>query len=158
MKTFFTSVALLLIGSVIGSFFGYRFHERYVADGGEGANMKTLLIIVGTAAITLFTFRAVESLGGLMLAQPQYNRKQAGMYLIAVLAPPIYFLRKKKWVSFITAFLLLGFAVLFGIAGFCLIGIILWVLCSIDALWDLRKEVPGTGRPEVQPVIVVTKH
>jgi hypothetical protein len=94
VKTFFTSVALLLIGSVIGGFFGYRFHERYVADGGEGANTKTLLIIVGVAAITLFTFRAVESLGGLMLAQPQHNRKEAGMqYLIAVLAPPIYFLR-----------------------------------------------------------------
>ena len=109
MKSFFTSVVLLLIGSVVGGFFGCRFHERYVADGGQGADMKALLIIVGTAAVTLFTFRAFESLVGLMLAQPHDNRKDANtQYLIAVLVPAIYFLRTKKWISFITAFLLLG--------------------------------------------------
>jgi hypothetical protein len=56
------------------------------------------------------------------------------MYLIAILLPPLYFLIKKKWLAFAVT----GFLMFFSIFMFILIPI-LWPVCAICAVWDLRK-------------------
>ena len=58
------------------------------------------------------------------------------MYLIAILVPPLYFLIKKKWL----AFLVTGFLMFFSVFMFILIPI-LWPVCAICAVWDLRKQL-----------------
>lgn len=64
------------------------------------------------------------------------------IYLAAIFIPPLYFLIKKQWLGFcISSFLLV---VSFFLA--CTIvmipgALILWALCSIAAVWNLRKQV-----------------
>jgi len=64
------------------------------------------------------------------------------MYLVAILIPPLYFLIKKKWLAFIGSMVAFFFAVIFAIMMILLpISFILWGLCSVVAVWDLRKRV-----------------
>jgi 4-hydroxybenzoate polyprenyltransferase len=62
------------------------------------------------------------------------------IYLVAVLIPPLYFLIKKKWVGFVVSSFLFVLSCLFAIMVVLLpVSIILWVLCAIVAVWDVRK-------------------
>lgn len=56
------------------------------------------------------------------------------LYLLAIFVPPIYFLTQKKWLAAaVTGFLFLVSAVTW------LTIPVLWPVCSICAVWDLRK-------------------
>jgi hypothetical protein len=64
------------------------------------------------------------------------------IYLVAIFIPPLYFLIKKKWLAFIGSIIAFFFAVIFAVMMILLpISFILWGLCSIVAVWDLRKRV-----------------
>jgi hypothetical protein len=64
------------------------------------------------------------------------------IYLTAIFIPPLYFLIKKKWLAFIGSMVAFFFAVIFTIMMILLpISFILWGLCSVVAVWDLRKRV-----------------
>ena len=64
------------------------------------------------------------------------------IYLVAIFIPPLYFLIKKKWLAFIGSMVAFFFAVIFAIMMILLpISFILWGLCSIVAVWDLRKRL-----------------
>jgi hypothetical protein len=64
------------------------------------------------------------------------------IYLIAVFLPPLYFLIKKRWVSFvihsILCFISLGLVITMVGAIF---GIPLWLISAVCAVWDLRKQL-----------------
>jgi hypothetical protein len=63
-------------------------------------------------------------------------------YLIAIFVPPLYFLIKKNWLGFIiTGLLLLLSPILFMMVVLAPVALILWALCSICAVWDLRKRL-----------------
>lgn len=58
------------------------------------------------------------------------------IYLIAIFTPPIYFIIKKKWLAAAITSALFVFSV-------CLFIVIpvLWPICAICAVWDLRKSL-----------------
>lgn len=63
-------------------------------------------------------------------------------YLVAVLIPPLYFLMKKKWLGFfVSSFLLVVSFFLFMTVVLIPGALILWGLCSVVAVWDLRKQL-----------------
>jgi len=62
------------------------------------------------------------------------------IYLIALFIPPLYFLIKKKWLALIGSMVAFFFAVIFAIMMILLpISFILWGICSVVAVRDLRK-------------------
>ena len=62
------------------------------------------------------------------------------IYLAAIFVPPLYFLIKKKWGTFFGSMVALFFAVIFAIMVVLLpISFILWGICSVVAVRDLRK-------------------
>ena len=62
------------------------------------------------------------------------------IYLVAIFIPPLYFLIKKKWLAFIGSMVAFFFAVIFAIMMILLpISFILWGICSVVAVRDLRK-------------------
>lgn len=64
------------------------------------------------------------------------------IYLTAIFIPPLYFLIKKRWGAFIGSLVAFFFAVIFAIMVVLLpISFILWVICSVVAVWDLRKHL-----------------
>lgn len=64
------------------------------------------------------------------------------IYLVAVFIPPLYFLIKKKWFAFCVSSFLLFLSVIFAIMIVLLpVSIILWILCAIVAVWDVRKRL-----------------
>jgi len=64
------------------------------------------------------------------------------IYLVAIFIPPLYFLIKKKWLALIGSLVAFFFAVIFAIMMILLpISLILWAICSVVAVWDLRKRV-----------------
>jgi hypothetical protein len=70
------------------------------------------------------------------------NHMSAMMYLIAIFVPPLYFLTKKKWLGFaISSFLLIVSFFLFITVVFIPIALIFWGLCSVVAIWDVRKQL-----------------
>lgn len=56
------------------------------------------------------------------------------IYIVAVLLPPLYFAIQKKWLAAtVTSFLLF-------VCVFMWLAIpVLWPVCAICAIWDLRK-------------------
>jgi hypothetical protein len=66
--------------------------------------------------------------------------KTVMIYLTAIFVPPLYFIIKKKWLAFIVSsalfFLSLIFSMMVVLAP---IALILWLLCSVCAVWDVRK-------------------
>ncbi len=64
------------------------------------------------------------------------------IYLVAMFLPPLYFLIKGKWVGFIIhsiiAFIALCLIITVGGAP---IGIPLYFVSSVCAIWDLRKQL-----------------
>jgi hypothetical protein len=63
-------------------------------------------------------------------------------YLVAVFIPPVYFLTRKKWLGFGVASFLLVVSFFFYITiALIPVALILWFLCSICAVWDLKKEL-----------------
>lgn len=64
------------------------------------------------------------------------------IYLVAIFIPPLYFLVKKRWGAFIGSLVAFFFAVIFAIMMVLLpLSFILWGICSVVAVWDLRKRV-----------------
>ena len=64
------------------------------------------------------------------------------IYLVAIFIPPLYFLIKKKWLALLGSMVAFFFAVIFAIMMILLpISFILWGICSVVAVWDLRKRV-----------------
>lgn len=64
------------------------------------------------------------------------------IYLIALFIPPLYFLIKKRWFALIGSLVAFFFAVIFAIMMVLLpVSFILWGICSVVALWDLRRRV-----------------
>jgi hypothetical protein len=64
------------------------------------------------------------------------------IYLVAIFIPPLYFLLKKKWLALIGSMIAFFFAVIFAIMIALLpLSFILWGLCSVIAVWDLRKRL-----------------
>jgi hypothetical protein len=64
------------------------------------------------------------------------------IYLVAIFIPPLYFLLKKRWLALIGSLVAFFFAVIFAIMMILLpLSFILWGLCSVVAVWDLRKRV-----------------
>jgi len=62
------------------------------------------------------------------------------IYLVAIFIPPLYFLIKKKWLALIGSLVAFFFAVIFAIMMVLLpLSLILWGVCSIVAVRDLRK-------------------
>ena len=61
-------------------------------------------------------------------------------YLVAVFIPPLYFLMKKKWVAFVVSSLLLVLSLFLAMTVVLIpVSLILWGLCAVLAIWDLRK-------------------
>lgn len=61
-------------------------------------------------------------------------------YLIAVFVPPLYFLINKKWVAFlVTSFLFFLSIIFFMMVVLAPLALILWLCCSVCAVWDVRK-------------------
>lgn len=60
------------------------------------------------------------------------------IYLTAFFVSPLYFLIKKKWLAFIVHSIIYPIA-LFTILIFG-VGIFLWILLAVHALWDLRHQ------------------
>lgn len=64
------------------------------------------------------------------------------IYLIAVLIPPLYFLIKKKWLGFIVSSCLLVLSFFLALTIVLLpVALILWVFCSVCAIWSVRKSL-----------------
>jgi len=63
------------------------------------------------------------------------------IYLVAIFIPPLYFLLKKKWLAFIGSMIAFFFAFIFAVMFLIPVTLILWALCSVVAVWDLRKRV-----------------
>jgi hypothetical protein len=64
------------------------------------------------------------------------------IYLVAIFVPPLYFLIKKRWLALIGSMIAFFFAVIFAIMMILLpISFILWGICSVVAVWDLRKRI-----------------
>jgi membrane protein implicated in regulation of membrane protease activity len=64
------------------------------------------------------------------------------IYLVAIFVPPLYFLINKKWLALIGSMVAFFFAVIFAIMMILLpLSLILWAICSVVAVWDLRKRV-----------------
>lgn len=64
------------------------------------------------------------------------------IYLVAIFVPPLYFLIKKRWLALIGSLVAFFFAVIFAIMMILLpLSFILWGVCSIVAVWDLRRRV-----------------
>ena len=62
------------------------------------------------------------------------------VYLVAVFIPPLYFLMKKKWLAFLVSSFLLILSLLLAMTVVLLpVSVILWALCAVVAIWDLRK-------------------
>lgn len=64
------------------------------------------------------------------------------IYLVAIFIPPLYFLIKKRWLALLGSLVAFFFAVIFAIMMVLLpLSFILWGICSIVAVWDLRKRL-----------------
>ena len=64
------------------------------------------------------------------------------IYLVALFVPPLYFLIKKRWLALVGSLVAFFFAVIFAIMMVLLpLSLILWGVCSVVAIWDLRKRV-----------------
>ena len=64
------------------------------------------------------------------------------IYLTAIFVPPLYFLIKRKWLALFASLVAFFFAVTFAIMIALLpLSFILWGICSVVAVWDLRKRV-----------------
>ena len=64
------------------------------------------------------------------------------IYLVAIFIPPLYFLIKKRWLGFIISSCLFVLALLLAVTVVLIpVSVILWILCSIVAVWNLRKAV-----------------
>jgi hypothetical protein len=64
------------------------------------------------------------------------------IYLVAIFIPPLYFVIKKRWVGFIVSSCLLVLSLFLAMTVFLIpVALILWGLCSVVAVWDLRKRV-----------------
>ena len=64
------------------------------------------------------------------------------IYLTAIFIPPLYFLIQKKWLALIGSLVALFFALIFAVMMILLpLSFILWGICSVVAVWDLRKRV-----------------
>jgi membrane protein implicated in regulation of membrane protease activity len=64
------------------------------------------------------------------------------IYLVAVLIPPLYFLLKKKWLALVASVFLFFIALICAMTGILIfVSVILWALCSVVAVWDLRKRL-----------------
>jgi hypothetical protein len=64
------------------------------------------------------------------------------IYLVAVFLPPIYFFIKGRWIagifsSLVCLFGLVCIATMFG----AVVGVPLWMITSVCAVWDLRKRI-----------------
>lgn len=64
------------------------------------------------------------------------------IYLVAIFIPPLYFLMKKRWLGFCASSFLfiLSFFMAFTVVLLPVV-LILWALCSICAVWNLRTQV-----------------
>ena len=63
-------------------------------------------------------------------------------YLVAVFIPPLYFLMKKKWLGFIVSSLLLVLSLFLAMTVvFIPVSLLLWGLCTVVAVFDLRKQL-----------------
>lgn len=64
------------------------------------------------------------------------------MYLVAIFIPPLYFLMKKKWLGFFGSSFLLVLSLFLAMTIVLLpVALILWGLCAVVAIWDLRKQL-----------------
>jgi hypothetical protein len=64
------------------------------------------------------------------------------IYLIALFVPPLYFIIKKKWLAFIVSSALFFLSIIFCMmVVLAPLALILWLLCSVCAVWDLRKRL-----------------
>ena len=64
------------------------------------------------------------------------------IYLVAIFIPPLYFLIKERWLGFIVSSFLLVLSVLLAMTWILIpVSLILWALCSVVAVWDLRKRL-----------------
>ncbi|HWD91717.1 MAG TPA: hypothetical protein VG938_05130 [Verrucomicrobiae bacterium] len=62
------------------------------------------------------------------------------IFLVAIFIPPLYFLIKKKWLGLIVSSLLLILSLFLAMTIVLIPGaLILWALCSMCAVWNLRK-------------------
>ena len=64
------------------------------------------------------------------------------IYLIAIFIPPLYFLIKKRWLGFFVSSCLLVLSFFLAMTVVMLpVALILWALCGVCAVWNLRKQV-----------------
>lgn len=64
------------------------------------------------------------------------------IYLVAILMPPLYFLIKKRWLGFIVSSFLLVLSFFLAMTVVMLpVALILWMLCAVCAVWNLRKHL-----------------
>jgi hypothetical protein len=70
-----------------------------------------------------------------------FNSKEPNMiYLAAIFIPPLYFLIKKRWLGFIVSSFLMVLSFFLACTVVMLpVALILWALCSVCAIWNLRK-------------------
>jgi len=62
------------------------------------------------------------------------------IYLTAIFVPPLYFLIKKRWAGFIVSSILLVISLFLAMTVVLLpVALILWAVCSVCAVWNLRK-------------------
>lgn len=64
------------------------------------------------------------------------------IYLVAIFIPPLYFLIKKRWLGFIVSSFLLVLSFFLAMTVVMLpVALILWALCAVCAVWNLRKQL-----------------
>ena len=63
-------------------------------------------------------------------------------YLIAIFLPPVYFMTKKRTAAaVVTSFLFLLSCIFYIMIVLAPVGLVLWLLSAIAAVWDLRKSL-----------------
>jgi hypothetical protein len=64
------------------------------------------------------------------------------IYLCAIFLPPLYFLLKKRWLGFVVSSFLFVLSFFLAMTMVLLpVALILWALCAIVAVWNLRKQL-----------------
>lgn len=64
------------------------------------------------------------------------------IYIVAIFVPPLYFLIEKRWLGFCVSSFLLVVSFFLACTIIMIPGaLILWALCSVSAVWNLRKQV-----------------
>jgi hypothetical protein len=89
------------------------------------------------------------------------------LYLVAVFFPPVYFFMKKRVVAgVVTSALALLSCIFYIMVVMAPLGLILWAISSVVAVWDLRKrlmrehaqmiaeEIAKKGRQEQLPPVL----